>query len=285
MACRLESEVEVTTTWAFSYVSKVSFVILDMFNLQSIHIDIAKETAWVQTGATLVGTGGHFSGGGYGVMMRKHGPFVDIIIDAQIVDAIRGGGGASFGIILSWKIKLVQIPPKVTMFNVSITLKQGANDILYQWQEVAPKLPGDLFIRAIVDNVNGTITARLQGNELAKFNPVLGWTSGGKKLRNFLQQNIDTRVGIKFMQWSPYGGRMSEILEAETPFPHRAGNLFKLQNCMVWYHDNVIKDGIKSIRELNGVMTPYVLSKPREAFLNYRDLDIGKRSNSSKAGT
>ncbi|GLT35654.1 hypothetical protein SLA2020_100880 [Shorea laevis] len=80
-----------------------------MFNLRSIHIDIAKETAWVQTGATLgelyykiantskvhaflggvcitVGTGDHFSGGGHGVMMRKDGLFVDIIIDAHIVD-------------------------------------------------------------------------------------------------------------------------------------------------------------------------------------------------------
>ncbi|RVX03527.1 Berberine bridge enzyme-like 1 [Vitis vinifera] len=67
--------------------------------------------------------GGHFSGGGYGNMLRKFGLSVDHIVDAQIVNvngsildrksmgedlfwAIRGGGGASFGVILSYKIKL-----------------------------------------------------------------------------------------------------------------------------------------------------------------------------------
>nr|GEX25838.1 berberine bridge enzyme-like 22 [Tanacetum cinerariifolium] len=32
--------------------------------------------------------------------------------------AIRGGGGASFGVIVSWKIKLLWVPEKVTIFNV-----------------------------------------------------------------------------------------------------------------------------------------------------------------------
>ncbi|KAF2317950.1 hypothetical protein GH714_041274 [Hevea brasiliensis] len=135
---------------SLSYVSDVPFVILDMFNLRSIDIDIANETAWVQAAATFgelyygigkaskvhaflagvcptVSVGGHFSGGGYGNMMRKYRLFVDNIIDARLVDvnantldrssmeedlfwAIRGGGAASFGVILSWKINLVQVP-------------------------------------------------------------------------------------------------------------------------------------------------------------------------------
>ena len=88
-----------------SYVSEVAFFILDMFNLRSIHIDVGRETAWVQAGATLdevyhriaekskkhgfpagvcqtVGVGGHFGGGGYGNMMRKYGLSVDNIVDA-----------------------------------------------------------------------------------------------------------------------------------------------------------------------------------------------------------
>ncbi|XP_056684950.1 berberine bridge enzyme-like 4 isoform X1 [Spinacia oleracea] len=152
-----------------SYISNVPFVILDMFNLRSIDVDIPSETAFIQAGATLgvcftVGAGGHFSGGGYGNMLRQYGLSIDNIIDAEVIDAngrllnresmgedlfwaIRGGGGASFGVILSWKINLVRVPEIVTVFNVQRTLAQGATDVVIQWQQVASTVDRKLFIR------------------------------------------------------------------------------------------------------------------------------------------
>ncbi|KAK9115173.1 hypothetical protein Syun_021970 [Stephania yunnanensis] len=179
-----------------SYISYVPFVILDTFNLKSISIDIGDGTAWVQAGATVgelyyriaektpmlgfpagvcpsVAVGGQFSGGGYGYLLRKYGLAADNIVDAQIVNAegeilnresmgedqfwaIRGGGGASFGVILSWKIKLVPVPSTVTLFTVSRTLERGASELVHKWQYVAHKLPKELVIRVLISKVNAS---------------------------------------------------------------------------------------------------------------------------------
>nr|GEX90116.1 berberine/berberine-like protein [Tanacetum cinerariifolium] len=64
--------------------------------------------------------------------------------------AIRGGGGGSFGVLVSWKLKLVPVPATVTAFNVQRTLDQGATKILYKWQQVAHTLDEDLFIRVLI---------------------------------------------------------------------------------------------------------------------------------------
>ncbi|XP_004505013.1 berberine bridge enzyme-like 3 [Cicer arietinum] len=172
----------------YSYVSDVPFIILDMFLINGINIDIHNEVAWVESGATIgklyytisktsefyafpagicysLCAGGHFSGGGYGPLTRKFGLAADNIVDAKIVDvngkildrkamgedlfwAITGGGGASFGVILSWKIKLVKIPNLVTVFDVTKTLEEGAIDLVYKWQLIASKMPDELFIIA-----------------------------------------------------------------------------------------------------------------------------------------
>lgn len=159
-------------------------------------------SAWVGAGATLgevyyniwktskshgfpagvcptVGAGGHISGGGYGNMIRKYGLSVDYVTDAKIVDvngrvldrkgmgedlfwAINGGGGASFGVILAFKIKLVPVPPTVTVFRVEKTLEENALDMVHKWQFVAPKTSPDLFMRLMLQpkTLNTTQTVR-----------------------------------------------------------------------------------------------------------------------------
>ena len=85
---------------------------------------------------------------------------------------------------------------------------------------------------------------------------------------------------------NPYGGMMSKISESETPFPHRKGNLFKIQYLSLWQGGN--RDAAKHIewiRELYNYMAPYVSKAPRAAYVNYRDLDLGmnRKNNMSLA--
>jgi len=366
---------------ALSYVSDVPYVILDMFPLESIDIDIKSGTAWVQTGATLgqlyyqianksnvhafpsgvcfsLGTGGHFSGGGYGNLMRKYGLSVDNIIDARLVNAdgvvldrksmgedlfwaIRGGGGASFGVILAWRIKLVPVPPQVTVFNVKKSVKEDATDVAYQWQLVATKLDTDLFIRVQPDVVNGTVIVSFIGQflgsikrlvplvnkafpelglkesdctEMPWVNSTLFWYgmpkgtpltallptsqepstvySKGKSdyvktpiPKTALKQIWDlmTQYNNIWMQWNPYGGRMEEISSFATPFPHRKGNLFLIQYMFVWTEDGAVANDryMNYSRSFYEFMTPFVSRSPREAFLNYRDIEIGAKHPSN----
>ncbi|KAH1066655.1 hypothetical protein J1N35_031642 [Gossypium stocksii] len=106
-----------------SYVSEIPFVVLDMFNLRSDRL--ANRFLW------LSGRGLSHSWSWGTLFWRwlreldEYGLAVDNIFDARLVDvnstilnresmgedlfwAIRGGGGGrgSFGVILSWKIKL-----------------------------------------------------------------------------------------------------------------------------------------------------------------------------------
>lgn len=83
------------------------------------------------------------------------------------------------------------------------------------------------------------------------------------------------------LTFNPYGGRMSEIPAEAVPFPHRAGNLAKIQYAANWNEggEEVTDYYINLTRKLYSFMTPFVSKNPREAFFNYKDLDLGINHN------
>ncbi|XP_047959656.1 berberine bridge enzyme-like 8 [Salvia hispanica] len=356
-----------------------TFFVLDMFNFRSVNVSVEDESAWVEVGATLgevfygiaekspihgfpagvcptVGVGGHFSGGGYGNMMRKYGLSVDNIVDATMVDvrgrlldrramgedlfwAITGGGGSSFGVVVSYKIKIVPVPETVTVFRVVRDYDENFVDLVHRYQEIAAdEFPKELFLRLTLSVVNGTNRATFRamylGNsrdlvalinnsfpemglllsdclEMSWVQSVLFWTdfpSGTpvaellsrvpqsltylKRKSDYLKKPIPKQaldllfkkmVELRTPQltFNPYGGRMAEIPAPEKPFPHRAGNIAKLQYATNWNEEGAEAADryLTQTRELYEFMTPYVSMAPREAFLNYRDLDIGINHN------
>ncbi|KAK4421021.1 Berberine bridge enzyme-like 13 [Sesamum alatum] len=362
------------------------FIILDLSKLRAVSVDMQDSSAWVQAGATVgelyyrisqkskthgfpaglctsLGIGGHITGGAYGTMMRKYGLGADNVIDARIVDAsgrildresmgedlfwaIRGGGGGSFGIILAWKVRLVPVPATVTVFTVPKTLEEGATKILYKWQQVADKLDEDLFIRVIIQVVNGaqkgekTVQTSYNALFLGRIDrlldvmqmsfPELGLTrkdctemswiesvlyiagyppktppevllQGKSLFKNYFKAKSDfvrkpiPEDGLEglwkrlmeedspLMIFNPYGGMMSKISESETPFPHRKGVIFKIQYLTLWNDDKPESEAkhMDWIRRLYNYMAAYASMLPREAYVNYRDLDLGMNKNGS----
>ncbi|GMI71834.1 hypothetical protein like AT5G44400 [Hibiscus trionum] len=373
--------------------SEAPFVIVDLANLRAIDVDVENEVAWVQSGAIMgelyyavaqktrtlafpgvlchgVAFGGMISGGGYGLLFRKYGLAADNVVDAEFIDvngrilnresmgeelfwAIRGGGGGSFGIVLSWKVKLVRVPEIVTVFSISRTLEQNVTQLLHRWQYIAGRFPDEMYpsitiatTNTTVDGQNLTVAATFTTFFLGRASdlvslmqnifPELGLTIQDCNEMSFVEsilalgmlrdpnENLeillDRSYRISFLVATPsfksksdyvkkpipeigfqgiwsqllepeargaslnfvaYGGVMDEISESAVPFPHRKGNIYEISYNIRWREEDNVNSQryISWMRKLYSYMTPFVSKSPREAYVNYRDLDIGKNND------
>ncbi|KAI3911201.1 hypothetical protein MKX01_003457 [Papaver californicum] len=321
-----------------SSTSNFPFVIIDIAGCTtgelSYRINEKSKTLAFSVGTCpTVGVGGQFTGGGIGMLVRKYGVCADNIVDATILDvngnilnrtsigenlfwAIRGGSGVSFGIILSWKIKLVQVP------------QIDATKLVMKWQQVADKLPEDLFIRIVIQlgtwnekkNSSSYLLKIMQQSfpELALTASdckEMSWIESVVNIGNYQQveallnrtnpntllfkakpdymQKPISQTGLEglwkrvleeemymvYIILEPFGGKMNNIPETAIPFPHRKGNLYEIQYIIKWNQGQPSQNHIDWLRELYSYMTPYVSSSPRGAYVNYRDLDLGKNND------
>ncbi|MFS7944155.1 putative tetrahydroberberine oxidase [Helianthus anomalus] len=143
---------------------------LDLVNMRAIEINVENRTALVKGGALLgdlyyvisqltdtlyfpagiwagVGISEFLSGGGYGNLLRKYGLCADNVLDIRIMDVNGNILDRNFGIVLQWKLNLVPVPKRVTLFSVSCTLEQGGTDIFHKYQYILPKFDRDLLIQ------------------------------------------------------------------------------------------------------------------------------------------
>ncbi|CAN0923285.1 Berberine bridge enzyme-like 27 [Linum grandiflorum] len=257
------------------------FLLLDLIRFRNITIDQQTPTAWVQAAVT---TGELYYRINqmnpelafpsaicttWGTLLRKYGLAADNVVDANLIDAegrlldrasmgedlfwaIRGGGGNTFGVVVAWKVRLVKVPANVTVCNV-----------------VKTELPLESLLDRTISAI-GSAKSKVKSDYVKDPIPMSGLEGIWEKLK-------EVDAGTGGLITAAYGGKMREISESSIPFPHRDGIIYQVQELTFWGEDGEVAADrqINWLRGLYDYMAPFVSKNPREAYVNYRDLDLG----------
>ncbi|RYR17344.1 hypothetical protein Ahy_B03g062113 isoform B [Arachis hypogaea] len=257
-----------------SYVSQLPFIILDMFMLQSVDINMDDCTAWVDSGATIVEK--TLEQGATEIVHQwqhvahriHHGLFIRVVLspvkrngkktirakfnalflgDSEELLGIMNENFPELGLVGEQCIEMSWIDSVLFWYNYPVGTSREA--LLQRVPE------SEKFLKRKSDYVQKAMSKT--------------------ELESLWEKMMELEKPV--LTLNPYGGRMSEISEVETPFPHRAGNLYKIQYSVNWKEEgnDVANHNLDAIRRLYDYMTPYVCNSPRSSYLNYRDVDIG----------
>ncbi|KAL0735282.1 hypothetical protein Bca4012_011492 [Brassica carinata] len=242
-----------------SYISSVPFVILDMFNLRSITVNVPSKKAWVQAGATLGELYTKISDASNTAMPKvangtKSGErTIAVVFYAQFL-----GRANELVSIMNQRL------PELGLKRQDCLEMSWLNTTLF-WEDLPVGTPTSVLL----DRPSKPEKFFKSKSDYVK-KPIP--KEGIEKLWNVM---LKFNNNIVYIEWNPYGGVMDKIPATATPFPHRKGNLFNVQYYTAWFDANATKSSLNMMKELYEVAEPYVSSNPREAFLNYRDIDIG----------